>query len=88
MPKKKCRKRNIQPIISTSVKPFDIISIDIIDPLLLSDNGNKYILRMLDDLRKFSQTVPISNHEAIINSRQLKFKESCEKKNVKKYYIN
>lgn len=67
------RRRFIHPmeITTTSEKPFERISLDIVGPLPLSENGNKYILTLQDDLTKFSQAFPIPNHEAITIAKEL-----------------
>lgn len=51
-------------ITSTSSKPFEKLSMDIVGPLPLTEDGHKYILTMQDDLTKFSNAIPISNREA------------------------
>lgn len=60
------RKKNIKPmeITSTSTKAFQKIALDIVGPLPLSENGNKYILTLQDDLTKFSQAYPLPKHDA------------------------
>lgn len=60
------RKKNHQPmeITSTSNKPFEKISLDIVGPLTLTENGNKYILTLQDDLTKFTQAYAIPVHDA------------------------
>lgn len=63
---KKCRKSLKVPmeITTTSSQPFERLAIDVVGPLPLSENGNKFILTMQDDLTKFSFAHPIPNHEA------------------------
>lgn len=51
-------------ITSTSNKPFEKLAIDIVGPLPLTVNGNRFIFTMQDDLTKYSYAVPIPNHEA------------------------
>ena len=67
------RKKNIQPmeITTTSSSPMEKIFLDIVGPLPLSENGNKYILTLQDDLSKYSQAYAIPNHEAITIANKL-----------------
>lgn len=60
------RKKNKNPmeITTTSSKPFERIFLDIVGPLPLTENGNKFILTLQDDLTKFSRAFAIPNHEA------------------------
>lgn len=58
-------------ITSTSRKPFEKIALDIVGPLPMTENGNKYILTMQDDLTKYSQAFPIKNHEATTIAEEL-----------------
>ena len=64
--KKISRQRALCPmeITSTSEKPFQRVAMDIVGPLPLSENGNKYILTLQDDLTKYSQAYAIPNHES------------------------
>lgn len=52
-------------ITTTSERPFQRLAIDIVGPLTLTENGNKYILTMQDDLTKYSYAKSIPNHEAL-----------------------
>lgn len=60
------RKKNKKPmeITTTSTKPFERIALDIVGPLPLTEDGNKYILTLQDDLTKFTQAYAVHNHEA------------------------
>lgn len=49
----------------TTSSTFEKILLDIIGPLSLTENGNKYILTLQDDLTKFSRAFAIPNHEAV-----------------------
>ena len=61
-------------ITSTSSRAFEKLAIDVVGPLPLTENGNKFIFTMQDDLTKFSYAVPIPNHEAkTIASKLTKF---------------
>lgn len=52
-------------ITTTSSQPFEKLALDIVGPLPLTENGNKYVLTMQDDLTKFSYAVPLENHESV-----------------------
>lgn len=60
------RKKSKQPmeITSTSTEAFQKVSVDIVGPLPVTENGNKYILTLQDDLTKFSQAYPLQQHNA------------------------
>lgn len=60
---KKNRKKNIEPmdITSTSTNAFQKIALDIVGPLPLSEDGNKYSLTLQDDLTKYSQAIHCLN---------------------------
>ncbi|KAL0269062.1 UNVERIFIED_CONTAM: hypothetical protein PYX00_010797 [Menopon gallinae] len=65
----KLNKVNTKPLkssmqITTSTEPFERLAIDIVGPLPLTINGNKFILTMQDDLTKYSYATPIPNHES------------------------
>lgn len=51
-------------ITTTSSIPFEKIFLDICGPLPISDNNNRYILTMQDDLSKYSLALPMENAEA------------------------
>lgn len=50
--------------ITTSSRPFETIFLDIVGPLPLTENGNKNILTLQNDLTKFSRAYAIPNHKA------------------------
>ena len=52
-------------VTSTASKPFEKCFLDIVGPLVLTENGNKYMLTFQDDLTKFSEAIAIPNQEAI-----------------------
>lgn len=52
-------------ITTTARKPFEKVFLDIVGPLPVTENLNKYLLTFEDDLTKFSLAVPIPNQEAI-----------------------
>jgi hypothetical protein len=64
-------------ITTTSTTAFQRIALDIVGPLNMSENGNRYILTLQDDLTKFSQAYPIPNHEAETIAKQLTEKFIC-----------
>lgn len=43
--------------------PFEKCVLDIVRPLTISTNGNKYLLTFQDELTKFSKAIPIINQE-------------------------
>lgn len=51
-------------ITTTSVRPFQRLAIDIVGPLPITENGNRFIMTMQDDLTKFSYATVIPNHES------------------------
>lgn len=51
-------------ITTTSFTPFDKIFLDIVGPLPVTDNNNKFILTMQDDLSKYSDAFAMPNAEA------------------------
>lgn len=51
-------------ISDVSQLPFDKVYVDIVGPLPETENGNKYILSMMDDLTRFVDFVPMPNQEA------------------------
>jgi transposase InsO family protein len=51
-------------ITSTAKQPFEKIFLDIIGPLSLTENGNRFILTFQDDLTKYSYARSIPNHDA------------------------
>ena len=51
-------------ITTTASKPFEQIFLDIVGPLPLSIQQNRYILTFQDNLTKFSGAIPLANQEA------------------------
>lgn len=51
-------------ITSTSNQPFDRLSLDIVGPLPITADENRFILTMQDDLTKFTQAYAIKDHKA------------------------
>ncbi|EFN68678.1 Retrovirus-related Pol polyprotein from transposon 412 [Camponotus floridanus] len=58
------KKDEVLLITDTPNKPFKKCTLDIIGPLTITTNGNKYLLTFQDNLTKFSKAIPISNQEA------------------------
>ena len=52
-------------------KPFQRIAMDIIGPLLRSNNGNKYILTICDYATRYPEAIPIPNTEATTIAKEL-----------------
>jgi hypothetical protein len=51
-------------ITDTPERPFEKCALDIVGPLTITNQGNKYILTFQDNLTKFSKAIPIENQEA------------------------
>lgn len=51
-------------ITDTAHKPFEKVTLDIAGPFTPTENGNKYILTVIDDLSKFLIALPIPNQES------------------------
>lgn len=51
-------------ITSTSSQPFERISLDIVGPLPLTEEGNRFILTFQDDLTKFLFAISLPDHTA------------------------
>lgn len=57
-------------ITSTSSAPLERIALDIVGPLPLTPNGNKYLLTYQDDLTKFVGAIPIPTQESDVIVRE------------------
>ncbi|KAL6427136.1 hypothetical protein ACFW04_008638 [Cataglyphis niger] len=70
--KNKLSRKNKVPLIimDTPTKLFEKCALDIIGPLTVTTNGNKYLLTFQDNLTKFSKAIPISNQEANTISKE------------------
>ena len=65
------RKTKVPLIITdTPTKPFEKCALDIVGPLTITTNGNKYLLTFQDNLTKFSKAIPIPNQEANTISKE------------------
>lgn len=51
-------------ITSTSDKPFQKIFLDIVGPLIKSNNNNCYIMTIMDDLTRYLLAIPLSSIDA------------------------
>jgi len=51
-------------ITDTPTRPFEKCALDIVDPLAVTTNGNKYMLTFQDNLTKLSKVIPFANQEA------------------------
>ena len=51
-------------ITETPCKPFDIVQIDTIGPIMKSNNGNQYAITIIDELSKWLVIIPIENKSA------------------------
>lgn len=67
----KCQVNKVKPankeemvITETPQKPFDVVVIDTIGPLMKSNNGNQYAITIICDLTKYLVTVPIPTKNA------------------------
>jgi len=72
-----CQKNKLTPrtkaplvITDTPSRPFEKCALDILGPLTVTTNGNKYLLTFQDSLTKFSKAIPIPNQEANTVSKE------------------
>lgn len=64
-------------ITSTASKPFEIIALDIVGPLPVTENHNRFILTFQDNLTKFSEAIAIPNAEAATVAEEFVTKIIC-----------
>ena len=62
--KQKNKKRAPLMITDTPQGPFEKCALDIVGPLTITDNNNRYLLTFQDCLTKFSKAIPVPNQEA------------------------
>ena len=64
--KNKLSRKTKMPLIITDTpeRPFEKCALDMVGPLPVTINGNKYILTFQDHLTKFSKAIPVENQEA------------------------
>lgn len=58
-------------ITSQSTEPFERVSIDLVSYSEVSDNNNKYVLTLQDELTRFVQAYPIPDKEASTVAKQI-----------------
>ena len=46
-------------IIPPATEPFELVALDIVTPLPLSNQGNKYLLTFVDYLTRYCEAIPI-----------------------------
>lgn len=51
-------------ITSTSHQSFERLALDIYGSFPITEEGNRFVLTMQDDLTKYSYAIPLPNHEA------------------------
>lgn len=51
-------------IVTPADYPFEKIYLDVVGPLPVTENGNKYILTIMDDLSRYMNAYPIPDQEA------------------------
>lgn len=70
----KIQRKNFQApmiITSQSTEPFERVSMDLVSYSDISDNNNKYVLTLQDDLTRFVQAYPIPDKEAVTVAKEL-----------------
>jgi len=72
-----CQKNKLMPrtraplvITDTPTRSFEKCALDILGPLTVTTNGNRYLLTFQDSLTKFSKAIPIPNQEANTISKE------------------
>ena len=58
------RKKAPMELTTTSSRPFEKLSIDVVGPYPPSDLGNRFVITAQDDLTRFAFLIPTENHEA------------------------
>lgn len=51
-------------------EPFELVSMDIVGPLPVSNQGNKYLLTFIDYLTRYCEAIPIPNQTAEIVAKE------------------
>jgi len=64
--KNKLSRKTKMPLIitDTPTRPFEKCALDIVGPLTVTTNGNKYVLTFQNNLTKLSKAIPLANQEA------------------------
>ena len=52
-------------ITDTPKRAFEKVQMDIVGPLPVTQNGNRYLLTLQDNLTKYSDAIPLSNIDSI-----------------------
>jgi hypothetical protein len=64
--------RNFAPL-GDSLKAdeiLDVVSLDVVGPLSVTENGNKYLLTFVDHITRFCEAIPIPTHQTAILARE------------------
>lgn len=74
--KNKLKRKSKAPLVitDTASRPFEKCALDIVGPLTVTNNGNKYVLTFQDNLTKFSKAVPLPNQEAATVAKEFVIK--------------
>jgi len=84
--KNKLSRKTKMPLIitDTCTRPFEKCVLDIVGPLTVTINGNKYILMFQDNLTKLSKAIPLANQEAATVAKEfvtkIVFEHGCRRK--------
>jgi len=62
--KDKLSRKTKMPLIITDTRSFEKCALNIVGPLTVTTNGNKYILTFQNNLTKLSKVIPFVNQEA------------------------
>jgi hypothetical protein len=52
-------------------RPFELISLDIVDPLNTTTSGKKYILTCIDQLSRYAEAIPLSENNCRNNRKSI-----------------
>lgn len=69
---RKTGKRNRAPMakFNPTLEPFELVSLDIVGPLPVSRNGNRYLLTFIDYLTRYCEAIPIHYQTADIVAKE------------------
>jgi transposase InsO family protein len=70
--KRKTRNRIVTPLgESIEANEFsDVVSLDVVRPLLVTENGNRYLLTFVDHFTRFCEAIPIATKETEVIARE------------------
>jgi len=70
--KNKLSRKTKMPLIITDTltRPFEKCALDIVGPLTVTTNGNKYILTFQDSLTKLSKAILLANQETVTVAKE------------------